>query len=373
MRHLLQPRLRAVALTTLILATLVLAALAVDAGAATPAQRVAAVAATLAQARELGADKRCPDDYRTAEAANDVAVGCVNGGGDCNSTLTAAELAAARALSRIRFIEDLRSARHDWQEAAERYDRLVERVATVAGLVVDPALSGEAAGRRVLADLDRMMTALRVRADSLEAVNRGFGAWVEGGRAVQDSTIAELRRELTTSRHALWEMQLRAGVAEADLSAVESRETRVQDRETEVRSLGQLFTPEEGQVWLTPEGDVRVRLTGLKFASGNAWLNPKYDALLDKAAEAVRRFPDLVPGVEGHTDDTGPRAANQKLSLARAQAVAAALAKRLDATTASLAAVGMGPDQPVAPNKTDEGKARNRRIELVLKAARDGN
>ena len=341
--------------------------------AATPAQRAAAIAATLAQAKELGADKRCPDDYRAAEAANNAAVGCVAGGGDCDGTLAAAELAAARALGRIRFIEDLRSARHDWQEAAVRYDRLVGRIATVAGLAIDPELVGEAAGRRVLADLDREMTALRVRADSLEAVNRGFGAWVEGGRAAQDSTIAELRRELTAARHALWESQLRAGVAEADLSAVASRETLVEDREAEVRRLGQLFTPQEGLVWLTPDGDVRVRLTGLKFASGNAWLNPKYDPLLDKAAEAIRRFPDLAPVVEGHTDDTGPRAANQKLSLARAQAVAAALAKRLDAPAASLSALGMGPDQPVAPNATEEGKALNRRIELVLKAARDGN
>ncbi|MBK6898508.1 MAG: OmpA family protein [bacterium] len=352
----------------LLLATLFAAA----AVAATPQERAAAVAATLAQARELGADKRCPDDYRAAEAANDVAVGCVAGGGDCDGTLAAAELAAARALGRIRFIEDLRSARHDWQEAAERYDRLVGRVATVAGLTLDPALTGEAAGRRVLADLDREMTALRVRADSLEAVNRGYGAWVEGGRAAQESTIAELRRELTAARHALWESQLRAGVAEADLSAAASRETLTQDREAAVRSLGQLFSPQEGQVWLTPEGDVRVRLTGLKFASGNAWLNPKYDPLLDKAAEAIRRFPDLVPEVEGHTDDSGPRAANQKLSLARARAVAAALAKRLDAPASSLAATGMGPDSPVAPNTTEDGKARNRRIELVLKAARGG-
>ena len=354
--------------STAFIAVLVVFAGATVAVAATPAERATAIAATLAQAKELGADKRCPDDFRVAESANSVAVGCVNGGGECEGSLAAAELAATRVLNRIRFIEDLRSARHDWQEAAERYDRLVGRVATIAGLAVAPELSGELAGRSVLTDLDRVMTGLRVRADSLEAVNRGLGSWVEGGRAAQESTIVELRRELTAARHALWETQLRAGVAEADLSAVASRETLVQDREAQVRELGLLFKPEEGQVWLTPEGDVRVRLTGLKFASGNAWLNPKYDPLLDKAAEAIRRFPDFVPAVEGYTDDTGSRAANLKLSLERAQVVAAALAKRLDAPAATPAAAGMGPDQPVAPNATEEGRARNRRIELVLKA-----
>ena len=67
--------------------------------------------------------------------------------------------------------------------------------------------------------------------------------------------------------------------------------------------------------------------------------------------------------VIGHTDAMGPRPANVSLSLARAQAVKAYLSGKglpVDSLTAS----GMGPDQPVASNATEEGRARNRRIEF---------
>lgn len=74
--------------------------------------------------------------------------------------------------------------------------------------------------------------------------------------------------------------------------------------------------------------------------------------------------PALKLRVEGHTDSTGDTAHNRKLSLARAQSVVQAItAKQIAAER--LSAVGKGPDVPLADNATEEGKAKNRRVELV--------
>ncbi len=75
--------------------------------------------------------------------------------------------------------------------------------------------------------------------------------------------------------------------------------------------------------------------------------------------------PTLKLHVVGHTDNAGDLAMNMKLSQARAAAVVAALTTKYGVPANRLNPYGMGPYAPVASNKTDEGKAKNRRVELV--------
>jgi OmpA-OmpF porin, OOP family len=70
--------------------------------------------------------------------------------------------------------------------------------------------------------------------------------------------------------------------------------------------------------------------------------------------------------VQGHTDNSGDAAANKKLSEARAMAVMMRLVGKGNINQARLTAEGFGDTQPVADNNTDEGKAKNRRIELKV-------
>jgi outer membrane protein OmpA-like peptidoglycan-associated protein len=74
----------------------------------------------------------------------------------------------------------------------------------------------------------------------------------------------------------------------------------------------------------------------------------------------------LKVSIEGHTDNTGTPAGNKTLSEQRASAVMAAIAKQ-GVATSRMSAVGWGQQKPVADNRTEAGRAKNRRVELVKK------
>lgn len=105
-------------------------------------------------------------------------------------------------------------------------------------------------------------------------------------------------------------------------------------------------------------------LEGVNFETGKAVLLPASTAVLDRVAESLANNPDVTVEVGGHTDNTGSRATNTRLSAARANAVRDYLiGKGIDG--ARLTAKGYGPDQPVQENTTVAGRAANRRVELT--------
>jgi OmpA-OmpF porin, OOP family len=104
----------------------------------------------------------------------------------------------------------------------------------------------------------------------------------------------------------------------------------------------------------------------IRFESGRSNLDPDSAGLLDRLVEIALRCPTTNIEVAGHTDTDGDNATNQALSEKRAQAVADYLVKA-GLPAGRFNAVGYGSTQPVAVNDTDEGKARNRRIEFVVK------
>lgn len=104
----------------------------------------------------------------------------------------------------------------------------------------------------------------------------------------------------------------------------------------------------------------------INFDTGKATIRPDSQPVIDQVADMLQTNAALALSVEGHTDSVGTPAANKILSENRAKAVVAALAaKGID--TKRLSAAGWGQDKPVADNQTDEGRAKNRRVELVKK------
>lgn len=112
--------------------------------------------------------------------------------------------------------------------------------------------------------------------------------------------------------------------------------------------------------------DCRITLLGVLFDFDKATLKPESTAALARAHAAVTANAGIALEVQGHTDAVGNEAYNQKLSEARAKSVQAWLVAR-GAPAAQLTARGYGKSQPVADNDTDDGRARNRRVELACR------
>lgn len=102
----------------------------------------------------------------------------------------------------------------------------------------------------------------------------------------------------------------------------------------------------------------------IEFAPGSVVLNVASGPVLDLAARAASDCPGTLR-VEGHTDNTGNPAFNDQLSLRRAEAVRAAMIER-GVPADRLIAAGYGQSQPVGNNDTEDGRARNRRIEIRI-------
>ena len=131
----------------------------------------------------------------------------------------------------------------------------------------------------------------------------------------------------------------------------------------QIETMKQDVTAGELLKTLQAEGHVALYIN---FDTGKATIKPESLSVIDQVAEMLKESPELKLGVEGHTDNVGGAAANKSLSESRARAVADALAaKGIDAKR--LTTAGWGLEQPLADNATEEGRAKNRRVELVKK------
>ncbi|MDH5823745.1 OmpA family protein [Luteimonas sp. RD2P54] len=101
----------------------------------------------------------------------------------------------------------------------------------------------------------------------------------------------------------------------------------------------------------------------IEFESGSARLTDLGRYILDEMAEKLQEIGEARVQIVGHTDDVGQRQANLALSQARAEAVRAYLVEQ-GIPRDNLSVLGKGPDEPIADNATDEGRARNRRIQF---------
>jgi outer membrane protein OmpA-like peptidoglycan-associated protein len=109
----------------------------------------------------------------------------------------------------------------------------------------------------------------------------------------------------------------------------------------------------------------KVAVYGIYFDTGESVLKPESQPTLQEITKLLKADPNLKLYVVGHTDNTGIFDENMKLSMDRAGAVVNALVSQFSINASRLRACGDGPTSPVASNDTEEGKALNRRVELV--------
>ena len=114
----------------------------------------------------------------------------------------------------------------------------------------------------------------------------------------------------------------------------------------------------------------RAELPGIYFAFNSAVLDAVSDRTIAAVADLMAKYPDWAVTLEGHTDSIGTAAANRVLSERRVEAVRSRLVSHYKVDGARLRTSGLGSARPREPNSTIEGRARNRRVELVRECAR---
>jgi outer membrane protein OmpA-like peptidoglycan-associated protein len=123
--------------------------------------------------------------------------------------------------------------------------------------------------------------------------------------------------------------------------------------------------PYDFQPYTAPKEVVIALDSAVMFDSGSSVLKPESLKTLHEASERVKKFADAPVAISGHTDNVGSDGSNQVLSASRAAAVHAYFLTQGIAQS-RLSVKGYGKTQPVADNATEEGRARNRRVEVLI-------
>ncbi len=180
----------------------------------------------------------------------------------------------------------------------------------------------------------------------------------------QEADQARMRADAQTRNAQLAQQQAqnaeqRAAQQQANASAAMAQASAAQDR---VRALEAQLRDLEAQ---QTERGLLVTLGDVLFAFNKADLSAQAAPRLDKLANFLKQFPDRKLLIEGYTDSVGSESYNQQLSERRAMAVRDALSQR-GVDTHRITAQGYGKSHPVAENASPNGRAMNRRVEIVI-------
>jgi len=222
-----------------------------------------------------------------------------------------------------------------------------EPLANIAGIAdITPAMSEGHAELEL--DLITYIENQRIRAQSLEQE--------------VDSNILRLA-DMEDEIRALDE---RLGGATAERAALVQRLEAEERVKAQFLQVEKMFSRNEARVFR--EGNsVIVRLVGLTFDSGKAEIKQDDFNLLGKVEKAIDVFPRSELIIEGHTDSYGGDESNQRLSQERAESVQKYMVNAMRIPSYRLIATGFGETNPVANNETESGRARNRRIDIIIK------
>jgi len=302
-----------------------------DEASAAEAARRAAELQSLEQQR-TAAQRQAADAQQQTLAAREQAVAAREQAAAAQLQLSRAEQQAAAAQQQMTLLQQ--QAQSAQQEAAVAQER-----AASAGLSAEAA---DAARR----DAD----AARRRAEEL-------AAQANAAQVQAEKTTAEVSAAAAALEAQKQQLETRVGQTEA-----ENARLRAERNDLESRLSGALS--EVAQISQSARGVV-VNLPDILFDTNKATLKQNAQVALAKLAGIVSLFPNINLRIEGHTDSTGGDAINVPLSRDRANSVMAFLQAQ-GVATKRMSAEGYAARIPVADNATPEGRAKNRRVEIIL-------
>jgi outer membrane protein OmpA-like peptidoglycan-associated protein len=235
------------------------------------------------------------------------------------------------------------------------------RGATRAAEEPEPDSLALAAQRDSLARATQADSLARARADSARAL-----AVRDSLAKAQRDSVARVEEQLKARAQALRD-SLQLAAREDSLRTVALRDslrlTRDRARRAAIRDSLERVALRDSLRAMVAARETRVTLRGVNFEINKAVLLPVSQEILLDVARSLVANPDVTVEVAGHTDNTGPRELNERLSRERAEAVKAYLIEN-GVAAERMTTQGYAWDQPVASNKTASGRAQNRRTEL---------
>lgn len=171
--------------------------------------------------------------------------------------------------------------------------------------------------------------------------------------------LGEARKEILNLERVISELELKLGVQSDRLAKQE------EDRQ-KFGKVESLFSASEANLF-KKGNSVIIRMVGLNFQSGKSSIEPQYFGLLREVKTAIETYPDASISIEGHTDSFGSDSMNLNLSQDRAEAVKSYLLANIDSSYLSkISAQGYGESRPIGNNETQDGRRKNRRIDLII-------
>ena len=256
---------------------------------------------------------------------------------------------------------DLKAARADLNraESALRNGRPMDEVNQLAYLALRHAQAGEA---RVDAARSQAQVAQATEERQrvlLEAQKRQVLAAQQSAQSAQQQAQSA-QQQMQAARNEAQQARTQAQLAQQKAQSAQQQlaDERQQFQQLQSEQLG---------VHRTDQGMV-VTLSNVLFSTGKATLQPGAHLQLDRLASYLKDHPKEKVMIEGSTDSTGSADYNQKLSGARAQAVAQALQLR-GVQEDQYQTIGLGEAYPVASNDTSAGRQQNRRVDIVFSNA----
>jgi outer membrane protein OmpA-like peptidoglycan-associated protein len=184
-------------------------------------------------------------------------------------------------------------------------------------------------------------------------------------KAAQDAaSIRQQENEIANLKQQVASMEGRLGTLSETEKSLQDKLNKQRKQEETIAQVGSSFSTYEASV-VRDGNNIVIRLYGLTFPVGRNTIEPQFFPLLTKVQDAIKRFPGCQVAIEGHTDSQGSDETNQRLSDSRAEAVATYLRANLG-TVVPMTYQGYGESKPVASNDVAEGRARNRRIDIVI-------
>jgi len=267
-----------------------------------------------------------------------------------------AKYEASHAIYLQQQIQQMKQEEKSYEDAIITAEMHFERVAKVLGVQprFDVGFNGP---------VTDMIAAVKERDAKIQKDEDSIRQLTEYGKQ-KDNEIENLHQQIAAMEKRLGSLTENEKTLQQEGEDLQKQLILKQQREELLRQVSSTFTPEEGNL-IRDGDDIVLRLYGLSFPSGKSDIQSEYYPLLTRVQDAIKQFPNCKVTIEGHTDSQGKIETNQTLSENRAKAVAEYLMANMGVAL-PISSQGYGDSRPVASNETPEGRAKNRRIDVVI-------